>query len=179
MTPTELYALKPYLSDADYKTVLTAAKPAKEAKAKDPKVLDAAMMNRTLTPRLESLGLDPNAKVTSKKTKGDIPQIYAIQRSIIDAVLYEQEIKGRPLTQDEMSKTVDREFLRTRANTKTGFFGTGGDRKRLFDMQVKDILPSERKIVMAALDKKGITDPSDAEILNIYYLMDAQQRRRK
>lgn len=178
MTPTELYALKPYLSDADYKTVLTAAKPRKATKADDPEALNSTLMSQLLKPRLASLGLEANAKPTGKN-KDHVPRVYAIQRSVVDAILYEQGDKGRQLTQAEMSKVIDRKFVETRANFNTPFFGSRSEnRMRLFDMNVDDIKGGDLDVVKKALAKIGNISPTDSEILEMFYLIDTRQRRR-
>lgn len=126
-------------------------------------------LNTTMNGRLESVGID------SKPTKQeDKARIGAIQKFVRDTVYDQQQQVGRKLLPEELEGVVDNVFSKSTqingmlANATGGVVGGTND-TNLISMKPKDIPDGERKTIVDALAKRGISKPTDYDILRGYW----------
>lgn len=160
MSDVEFNKLRFELSPTDFKHFANIR--ADKAGKDNAGALNLELVNSQLNQRLVSIGLDPQGKQ---------PRVGAIRQHINDRVLQQQGSLGRKLTDSETLKLIDQEFLQTRA-FKSSFMGVSGSAQteRMFGLEVSD-LP---KNVVAQIENEfktrfGISDPSDTDILRVYY----------
>jgi soluble lytic murein transglycosylase len=158
------------LSDADFKKFADLRGKSGSGKAGEkgaPSTLDISGISQVLKPRLQSIGLD--MKKASDQVRGG-----AITQHLHDRILERQAQEGRQLTDAEVVKFIDTEFLRTRAFKVPGWFTHTGVRKeQLFGMKIGDIPSASKERIRADLAAQGVLDPTDQQVLQAYYEADA------
>lgn len=165
MTDSEFYALRRDLSATDFKKFADMRAPGKDGKDSSG-ALDMEAINQTLNQRYTGMGLN-------LKNEADKMRAGAITRHIQDVVLAEQRKQDRQLTDEQVLKVVDQQFLRTRAFKVGGWFNSDGVRKeQLLGMKMRDIPASTLKSLKADFAAQGIKEPSDQQVLQAYFEMD-------
>lgn len=154
-TDDQFLALRGELSLSDWKHFDDQRKGTGE---KSPTNLNSASLNSVLNNRLAQAGLDPTPKDGSNSAE----EVAGIRRIMNEAVLTEQKVKGRQLTDVETQQVVDKMFA---LHSPTGWFGSS---KPAIQRGYGGIPSATRDSIKKQLIKKGKTDPTDADILAVY-----------
>lgn len=156
LTPSNLFALRGDLSEADYKSF---SKDLNQIKANGVGDLNVGAMKSALDNRLQAVGVD------------DDKQVGAIYKFVRDSLNAMQQTSGKKLTDSEISKHVDELFVRSVAFRNEKFFGGYGDvyKERLLTMKPSDIPSDTKNKLKADFKAAGIPDPTDADLLGAYW----------
>lgn len=177
MSDDEFYALRTELSPGDFKKF--ADMRTDKASAKDnPEALSFEGINQVLNPRLVGMNLPTG----SSGSPADRQRVGAIRQHMTDVILAEQQTAGRKLTQGEIVKVIDREFLTARElKTDAPWYRPWSDgevrKVRPLDTKVGDIPAELRRQIEADFKQQGIDKPTDQEILRAFYAVTSQARR--
>lgn len=126
--------------------------------------LDSGAVHGLLTTRLAMLDIAP--KASDKKGQAVVNSA----RAVLDqSVLDRQQQLGRKMTDVELRQHIDGMFA-TSAELKSTFnFITGGTTKKsVMAMAYADIPSEDRTKIEASLRSRGVTSPTDVQILTVY-----------
>lgn len=172
LSDNEFFMLRGELSESDFKTFANqrgAAAGRATEKADD---LNTAAINNTLNNRLATLKIDPSPKDGS----GDAVRVGAIRKFVNDAVLSQQKVTGKQMTDRETEEFIDGLFAKS-VQFRSFWFGTSNE--RMLTLKAGDI-PSEVKTALKAdFKKNGIDDPTDADLLGAYWRMQTALQRQR
>lgn len=167
MTADQLEALRPKLSEEDYKA---ARKVWSDAHApepgKGPDSLDVAMVNGILDNRLAYMGVD-----TTAKKPEDRARIGAIRQFVHRYVLDQQTQSGQKIVDYKgMEGVVNQLFTRNQTfrNTFMGVSTTAGS-MNVMTAREGDLPDDTRKRINVQLKKALGRDPNEAEVLQAYW----------
>lgn len=154
------YRLRPHLSASDFKHFAAQRKQDGGGKAEE----IPAGVKRVLDDRITMLGKDPTPKKDDEKAEAG-----ARRRFVDDVILGRQEVLGRQLTDKEVEETIDSLFAKSVPFQNT-FMGvtTGKSSERLMGMRADDIPDAARAAIEEDLARRGIADPTDADVLGVY-----------
>lgn len=154
------YRLRPHLSASDFKHF--AAQRKQEGGSKVEEIPTG--VKRVLDDRIVMLGQDPTPKKDDEKAEAG-----ARRRFVDEVILGRQEALGRQLTDKEVEETVDNLFAKSVPFQNT-FMGvpTSKSSERLMGMRADDIPDAAREAIEEDLARRGIADPTDADVLGVY-----------
>jgi soluble lytic murein transglycosylase len=162
LSDAEFYSLRRSLNEADHKHFANERGRLLTGKAGDQDINGEAL-NTSLSLRMRQMGIDPTPKDTDKAAN---ERVATIRRHMRDVAIREQLNKGRKLTDIEIEQLTDKEFARQTATT--GFFG-GSNQVRTLGMTASDIPTPVRRKLEADFKARGVTSPSDADLLGAYW----------
>ena len=163
MSDNEFYALRRELSEADFKhfskerAKATGAEPG----GSSPGNLSTDAINRAINHRLQMLKEDP----TPKDGSADAARIGGMRKFVNDYFLTAQREAGKKFTDAEVVQHIDQLFAMN--TTFRGFFSNSSG--PMLNMKAGNIPEVEREKIEAALKRNGVDDPTDAQILDIYW----------
>jgi soluble lytic murein transglycosylase len=128
--------------------------------------LNTKALNDTLNNRLVSLGIDPKPKHDDDKQ-----QVGSVQKFLTDAIYKEQQQLGRKLSPEEVTKFVDGTFAKNLEfrNTFLGMNVGGAKQMPLMAMTISDIPSEQLDLVKQSLANKGVSEPTNDQILRTYW----------
>ncbi len=167
LTDDQFYRLKPELSEADFKHFAAERGRARAEKAASkPEEVNTTAINNILNDRLRSMGEDP----TPKDGGDDAARIGMMRKVIRESVISAQMSSGKQMTDKDLENHIDGLFGRsvTFQNTFLGI-NTSKSSMRLLGMKHGDVPDDSREKIIADFKKKYGKEPSDAELLGIYW----------
>lgn len=176
MSDNQFYALRPNLSDEDFKhfsnerAKLTGNNPTALKEADD---LNGEALNRVLHDRLWSMKLDP----TPKDGSSDAERVGALRQFVTRSVLDAQKQAGHKFTDAEVTKHIDGLFA-TNATFRSSFLGISGGASQvaLLSLKPSDVPDDAKRQIKAAFQASG-REASDAEILQAYWIARFGQKK--
>lgn len=178
MTDDQFFALRSELSQSDFKHFAEErGKLISGAAPNSPGDMNSEAINRTLSDRLRSMGIDPTPKDSDTAA---VQQVGAIRRFIDQSIAVEQANRGKKMTDVEVSSYIDQVFAQQgpvyhwyRPNTSAPLLTT----------TVGDIPSATKQALTNAFKREGIENPTDADLLNAYWrhvsYMQKQQKQQK
>lgn len=172
LSDNAFYLLRSELSESDFKTFVNQRGAAAGRGVDKVDELNTSAINSTLNNRLTTLKVDP----TPKDGTDDAARVGAIRKYVNEAVLSQQKVTGKQMTDRETEEFIDGLFAKSVTFRNLIMPDTQG---RMLLMKAGDI-PSEVKTALKADFKKmGIDSPSDTDLVGAYWrLLAAQDRRR-
>jgi soluble lytic murein transglycosylase len=127
------------------------------------------ILDRLASERLANIGIKPSP---GSKDLAGLQQVDNIKAFLAKGVLEQQAQLGRKMTEDEMSRYVDATFSKD-VNFRTSFMGisTGTSSQKMLTMKVNDIPSDVYSSIKKAYIDKGIKNPTDSDILQLYWRM--------
>lgn len=171
LSDNEFYRLRGELSESDFKTFSNqrgAAAGRGTDKADD---LNTAAINSTLNNRLSTLKIDP----TPKDATSDAVRVGAIRKFVNDAVLSQQKVTGKQMTDRETEEFIDGLFAKS--VQFRGYFSTSNE--RMLTIKAGDIPSDVKKALKSDFKQNGIDDPTDADLLGAYWRLEAARQQRE
>lgn len=160
MTDDQFFALRMELSAADFKHFSDErAKMLNGTAPNGPGDLNTDAITRTLNDRLNSMGIDP----TPKDASTDAERVGYLRRFVNQSVAAEQLNRGKKMNDVEVSQFIDSLFAQQSKVFSTTLFGNARIAK------TGDIPGATKDALRAAFRRKGIDDPSDADLMNAYW----------
>lgn len=164
MSDNEFFALRRELSETDFKhfsnerAKRTGASPG----ANGPGDLNSQAIKQTLDERLRMLGIDPTPKDDGGK---DAARIGGVRKFVNDYFMAAQRETGKKFTDAEVAAHIDNLFARNA--TFRGWFSTSSG--PMLGMKAGDVPGAEKAAIEAAFKRHGNDNPSDAQVLDIYW----------
>lgn len=164
MSDNEFFALRRELSETDFKhfsnerAKRTGAAPG----ANGPGDLNSQAIKQSLDERLRMLGTDPTPKDDGGK---DAARIGGIRKFVNDYFMSAQRETGKKFTDAEVAAHIDNLFAKNA--TFRGWFSTSSG--PMLGMKAGDIPSTEKAAIEAAFKRQGNDNPSDAQVLDIYW----------
>lgn len=174
MSRAELNMLRPKFSKEDFAYAENYWGKLQTGSA-DNKVLD--VNDQALKPILENRLTSIMPKWEEEtKGKGKDPKVVgrvgAIQQYINNSIIREQAQIGRQLTPDELRKVVDNTFAKDATFQKTFMgFNISTIKEKVMEMSSSDIPDSQLKAIRDAYKQRGIDNPTEQDILGVYWTM--------
>lgn len=170
LTHEQLWAYRPMLSTEDFRSMANHwADLQKPQPGKDPGSLDTSAVKEIVDTRLRFLGIDPapSPKTTSKD---DQARIGAIHQFVRDAILTRQQQTGQKLEYKDIEQTINQLFSRNET-FRTTVMGvtTGHGTQNVMTSRANDLPADTRQQIVGTLQKHGIKDPSEAQVLDAYW----------
>jgi soluble lytic murein transglycosylase len=160
---TEFEALRAQLSGEDYKHFAAERGKLRSGQSGNgPGDLNSAAIKSVLDNRLAALGLDPTPK---KATSGEAVRVGAIRRFVNQQVIQAQREHGKKFTDSETEQFIDGLISKTTAY-KTFF---GEETRPMLGAKVGDIQQDLKDNIRSSLKARGLSEPSDSDILNVYW----------
>lgn len=163
LTEAQFFALRRELSEADFKhfsserAKLLGVKGSWQGGAGD---LNTAAINASLSDRLRQLKIDP----TPKDGSDDAARLGTLRKVVNDYFARAQQEAGKKFTDAEVGQHMDALFAKN-AEVRGWFSNTTVP---VLGMKEGDISSAERDQVKTALKRQGISNPSDAQVLETY-----------
>lgn len=129
--------------------------------AHDPGELNSPAIKSGLDERLRTLGMDP----TPKDGTPEAARVGALRQFVDKSILDLQRESGKKLNDAEVAAHLDRLFAQNVA-VKGWFSDSSGP---MVKMKAGDIPREERQAIEAAYAKRGVSDPTDAQVLALYW----------
>lgn len=127
-----------------------------------PGELNTSAIKQTIDNRLQTMGIDP----TPKDGTNDAIRVGAIRKFINDNILASQASSGKKMNDAETSQFIDSLFAKN--TTYDGiFFNSSGT---ALGMKVGDLPSPTRNALTDAFKRRGVDNPTDAQILNAYWM---------
>jgi soluble lytic murein transglycosylase len=164
MSDNEFFALRRELSEADFKhfagerAKLLGGAPGSNG----PGDLNTQAIKQSLDERLRMLQIDPTPKDDGGS---DAARVGAIRRFVDQYFMAAQREAGRKFTDAEVAQHLDALFAKN--VTFRGLFSNSSG--PMLGMKVGDIDSDTRDSIKAAFKRRGIDNPTDAQILNAYW----------
>lgn len=129
--------------------------------------INSPVINALLEERLPSLGIDAKPKRDDTKANA---RVGAIQKYIRDDILAQQQHLGRKMTPKEIGDRVDALFLKN-VEFRNTLFGIeyGKSQERMLSLTPADLPSETRKGIEAAFAARGVTNPTDSDIMQAYW----------
>lgn len=165
----QLYALRGELDQADFKHF--AGEWAKlngrtSAAAESASDLNSSAMNTTLNQRLSSLGIDPTPKDSDS---AGMARVGAIRQFVTRSILDAQAQTGKKFNDADTIKHIDNLFTKS-TELRNSFLGFDTSKNvALLTMKPGDVPNDARDKIKAAFKASGAPEPSDADILQVYW----------
>jgi soluble lytic murein transglycosylase len=164
MSDNEFFALRRELSDADFKHF--ASERAKllggATGSNGPGDLNTQAIKQSLDERLRMLQIDPTPKDDGGS---DAARVGAIRRFVDQYFMAAQREAGKKFTDAEVAQHLDSLFAKN--VTFRGLFSNSSG--PMLGMKVGDIDSDTKDSIKAAFKRRGIDNPTDAQILNAYW----------
>ncbi|OAE72608.1 hypothetical protein A7J71_11350 [Achromobacter insolitus] len=172
LSDNEFYRLRGELSESDFKTFANQRGAAAGKGVGKMDELNSSAINSTLNNRLATLKIDP----TPKDGTSDAARVGAIRKFVNDAVLDQQKVTGKQMTDRETEDFIDGLFAKS-VQFRSFWFGNSSG--RMLTVKAGDI-PSEVKTALKAdFKKNGIDDPTEADMLGAYWRMQTALQRQR
>jgi soluble lytic murein transglycosylase len=172
MSDAEFYKLRSALSESDFKHFANerAKLLGKAQGSGGPGDLNTQAIGQELNNRLRMIGIDP----TPKDNGGaDAARVGAI-RQFVDQYFYAaQREAGRKFTDAEVAQHLDALFAKNA--TFRGFFSDSSG--PMLAMKVGDIDSATKKAIKEAFKRRGVGDPTDAQILLAYWQLQTARKQ--
>lgn len=170
MTDDQFFALRSELSIEDFKHFSDErGKLISGTAPNSPGDMNTDAITRTLNDRLNSMGIDP----TPKDATDDAERVGAVRRFVNQSIAVEQANRGKKMSDVEVSGFID-SLLSQQSNVfSSTFFGSPRIAK------TGDIPSATKDALKEAFKRKGITDPSDTDILNAYWRQVSLMQKQK
>lgn len=163
LSDAEFYTLQKYLSNADFKHFSNERAKIRGTLAGQggPADLNTEFIKQALNSRLQTLRIDPSPTDGS----GDAARVGAIRQFVDKYFITAQRSANRRFTDAEITQHLDALF----ANNQT-FKGMFSDSQRpMLSLRVGDLPGDYRDQILDAFKRQGITNPTDAQILDAYW----------
>lgn len=164
MSDNEFFALRRELSETDFKhfsnerTKRNGTTPGSNG----PGDLNSQAIKQSLDERLRMLGTDPTPKDDGGK---EAARIGGIRKFVNDYFTSAQRETGKKFTDAEVAAHIDNLFAKNA--TFRGWFSTSSG--PMLGMKAGDIPSAEKTAIEAAFKRQGNDNPSDAQVLDIYW----------
>jgi soluble lytic murein transglycosylase len=167
MSEAQFFALRRELSEEDHKHFANV-----RAKLLNPQAvtgagdLNSQAIKSALDLRLRALEIDPTPK---EKQKAEAMRVGAVRQFVDRYFATAQREAGKKFTDAEVMAHVDGLFAKNVEfrNTFMGF-DTGSSSKALLSMKASDIDSASLTAIKAAWKKRGVSDPTDGQVLDLY-----------
>jgi len=163
LSDNQFYALRKDLSEADFKHFANERAKALGQQVSNADDLNTDAINRTLNMRLQTMGIDPTPK---QDDMAGAARVGAIRQFVTRAIVDAQRAAGKKFTDAEVIQEIDRLFAQS--TQLRGFFG-GRYNVALLAMKPSDVPSDARDQIKAAFKAAGAPDPSDYDILQVYW----------
>lgn len=176
LSDAQFFALRTELSQSDWQQF--AKQRAKGDASSDPGSLNTEAINSVVGNRLRQLGLDTSTSDGNK----DSPRVSAVQQFVRQSIANAQMQAGKKFNDVEVEQHIDRLFA-TSAKMRDATFllpesWEGTTSTRMLSMKASDIPADVRRGIKADFKARGIGDPTEADVLGVYWrLQSAQQGR--
>lgn len=177
LTDNQFFNLRPELSDQDFKHFATEREKQKTGpKANDPGQIDSASVKRILDIRLQQMNVDP----TPKDGSADVSRVGAI-RAFVDASIASAQLSaGKRFGEVEIAQHVDGLFAKSLAFKRTVMgFKADDEKNQMVAMRQGDIPADTADRIRADLAAQGIANPTEGQILGVYWTLKTNLRTRK
>lgn len=172
LSDNEFFRLRGELSESDFKTFANQRGTAAGKGVAKMDDLNTSAINNTLNNRLSTLKIDPSPKDGTS----DAARVGAIRKFVNDAVLDQQRVTGKQMTDRETEEFIDGLFAKS-VQFRSFWFGNSSE--RMLTVKAGDI-PSEVKTALKAdFKKNGIDDPTEADMLGAYWRMQTALQRQR
>lgn len=167
LTDNQFFALRTELSPSDFQHFAEQRqKLARPAAGAGPGDLNTPAVNMVVQTRLQTLGIDPTPKESDKAGMARVGQI---NRYVREQVLVAQSQSGKKFNDAETEAFIDGLFNKS-LTFRQMVFGFDKERSvRMLEMTVKDIPPDDLSGIKDQFKKRGITEPSDSDLLGAYW----------
>jgi hypothetical protein len=172
LSDSQLYMLRGELSQQDYQHFADErSKLLNPSNSTGPGDLNSSAIKNTLDQRLRELKIDPTPKDDGGN---DAARVGAIRRYVDEQVLTAQRNSGKKFNDAETTQFIDRLFAQS-AQLR-GW--TGSYTAPAISAPPGDIPGPVRDQIKAAFKKQGVSDPTDAQILNAFLHWNATQPKK-
>lgn len=164
MSDNEFFALRRELSETDFKHFSNerAKRTGSVAGSNGPGDLNSQGIKQALDERLRIMGTDPMPKDDGGK---DAARIGGIRKFVNDYFMTAQREAGKKFTDAEVAAHIDNLFAKN--TTFRSWFSTSSG--PMLGMKAGDIPSAEKTAIEAAFKRQGNDNPSDAQVLDIYW----------
>ena len=171
MSDAQFFMLRRELSETDFKHFANErAKQMGGAQgANGPGDINSGAIKQTLDARMRMLGIDPTPKDDGGK---DAARVGAIRQFVDQYFIGAQREAGKKFTDAEVAQHLDGLFAKN-ATFRGWFSDSSGP---MLGMKAGDIPSADRDALKAAFKRRGVDDPTDAQILNAYWTMKVAKR---
>lgn len=125
--------------------------------------INTQALNAALNQRLSTMGVDPTPKDTDKN---GMARVGAVRQFVTRSILDAQAQTGKKFTDADTIKHIDNLFAQS--TEMKGFF-TGSRNVALLSMKPGDVPSDAKSQIKKAFKGKGQPEPSDADILQVYW----------
>lgn len=160
LTDDQFFAMRSELSDADFKhfagergKIISGTAPG------GPGDMNNEAITRTLNGRLNSMGVDP----TPKDGSTDAERVGALRRYVNQSIAVEQQNTGKKMNDVDVESYIDKMFAQQTHLMNSTLFGGA----RL--SKIGDIPSATKDALKDSFKRNGITNPTDADLLNAYW----------
>ncbi|CAB3624714.1 transglycosylase SLT domain-containing protein [Achromobacter pestifer] len=172
LSDNEFYRLRGELSESDFKTFSNQRGAAAGRGVDKVDELNTSAINSTLNNRLATLKIDPSPKDGTS----DAMRVGAIRKFVNDAVLDQQKVVGKQMTDRDTEEFIDGLFAKS-VQFRSFWFGSSNE--RLLTLKVGDIPGEVKTALKADFKKNGIDDPTEADMLGAYWRMQTALQRQR
>lgn len=168
MSDAQFMQLRTRLSDADFQKFSHArAEIINGLPSATAESINSARVNETMKNRMLSLGIDPTPKPSDLKAR---ERVATIQQYVRDSIFEQQRQTGQKMSPADIDRHIDRLFATDIPFRKVWTFGyeTSAPQK-MMSMNVSDIPDDSRKQIEAAFAARGVTKPTDDQLLRAYW----------
>lgn len=164
LTDNQFYQLQKYLSNDDFKHFSNERAKIKGTLAGQggPADLNSEFIRQTLNTRLQTLKIDPTP---SDFNTSEVARVGAIRQFVDQYFLAAQRSANRKFTDAEIIGHLDTLFMSNQEFK--GMFSNS--QKPMMSLKVGDLPSDVRQQLVDAFGRQGVTNPSDAQILNAYW----------
>lgn len=176
MSDAQFFALKGGLSQSDFQHFSTVRGQVISGKVGDSSGdINEQAINRTFNQRLQSLGIQVNP---DKRNEAEQMRVGAMRSFIDKAVMAAQRQAGKKLNDVEVAKVIDETFAQN-TTFRQGFFSFGAAQTGPMLTTTIDTMPTDAKEgIKKAFAAKGISNPTDGQILGVYFEAQANRNKR-
>jgi soluble lytic murein transglycosylase len=134
-------------------------------------------VNETLDARLDAIGISPklmseaNGNGANKKSN---QRMLAARKFVMDDIQDQQQQLGRRMTPQEIGDRVDSLFSKS-VDFKSALSVVFDGSKNLMEMQPGDVPGKMRDAIKAKFAARGVKNPTDYDVLNVYRRLHADQ----
>ena len=161
MTDVQFVALRKELNESDFKHFAKVRAERLGQGEGGARKLDTGALNGAVNQWLQTMRLDP----TPKEGSADAAHVAGLRRFVLESAAMRQMETGKPM--DEVAAIQFVHSLLSQDRTVRGWFSSSS--VPLGKMRESDISDDTRARIKAALYRRGNTNPTDADILNVYY----------
>lgn len=163
LSDNQFFQLRGELSEADFKHFSTQRAAALGKSTNKAEEINMPAMNFVLANRMDALNIPRNPKGEDAARLGTIKQF------VTDAMLQQQRITGKQMTDAEVSQFVDGLFAKS-VTFRTSVLGidTGTTSQRLLSLKASDIPDATRDALIADFKAAGIPQPTESDLLGAY-----------